>query len=129
MLTARIWRERGRRYRNEASKCNQCGARHFPPRQVCDDCGSTDVVAVTMSDTGRVLTYAVVRTAGPDFAAEAPYVVAVLEMDDGTRTMAQVADVAPEDVRSGMKVRLVLRRLKHYAPHGVIAYAHKAVPL
>lgn len=129
MLTARIWRERGPRYRNEASKCGNCGAHHFPPRRVCDECGSRDVKAVTMCDTGRVLTYTIIHIAPPGFTHQVPYVVAVLEMDDGARVMAQVSDAAPQDVHVGTKVRMEFRKVKEDGEHGVISYGHKAVPV
>ena len=81
-----------------------------------------------MSDTGRVVSYTVIRVAPPRFAAEVPYVVAVLEMDDGARMMAQVADVKPEEMKMGMKVRLEFRKIFQHGRAGVIAYGHKAVP-
>ncbi len=81
-----------------------------------------------MSETGVVLTYTVIRVAPPAFAAHVPYVVAVLQMDDGTRLMMQVADVEPEDMRTGMRVRLEFRKIRQYGSTGVIAYGHKAVP-
>ena len=81
-----------------------------------------------MSETGKVLTWSVIRVAPPAFAQEVPYVVAVLEMDDGTRIMAQVADVTADEVKTGMRVRLEFRRIRQHGRTGVIAYAHKAVP-
>ena len=129
MTSARIWRERGARYRNEASKCASCGRMHYPARKVCDACGSREIEAVRMAETGRVLTYTVIRVAPPGFTAHVPYVVAVLEMDDGARCMAQMADIAPEDVKTGMRVRLEFRRIRQHGRSGLIAYGHKAVTL
>jgi len=128
MLTARIWRERNQRYRNEVARCTSCGAMHFPPRRICDQCGGRDFRRQPMSETGKVVTYTVIRTAPPGFANQVPYVVAVLEMDDGTRLMAQVADVAPNEVRIGMKVTLEFRKIRQQGRAGVIGYGHKAVP-
>jgi len=84
---------------------------------------------VQMATTGKVLTFTVIRSAPPDLADQVPYVVAVLEMDDGTRTMAQVVDVDPGAVRTGMLVRLEFRRIRQDRASGVIAYGHKAVPV
>jgi len=81
-----------------------------------------------MANTGKVLSYTVIRTAPPGFVNLVPYVVAVLEMDDGTRVLAQVADVAPEQAKVGMKVRLEFRKIRQQGRSGVIAYGHKAVP-
>ena len=81
-----------------------------------------------MADAGKVLTFTVTRKAPPDLAAQSPYVVAILEMDDGTRTMAQVADIDPKDVAVGMRVRMEFRKIRQHGKSGVIAYGHKAVP-
>ena len=129
MITARVWRERRQRYLNEAAKCKGCGKMHFPPRLVCDECHGRSFETQKMCETGKVLSYSVIRVPPPAFAQEVPYVVAVLEMDDSTRLMAQVADVAPEEMKMGMKVRLEFRKIRQYGRTGIIAYGHKAVPL
>lgn len=128
MATARIWREQARRYRNEISICKACGHRHYPPREICEECGRAGMETGAMADAGKVLTFTVIRVPPPDLAAEMPYVVAILEMDDGTRMMAQLADVAVEEVEIGMRVRLAFRRIRRGGRTGVIAYGHKAVP-
>ena len=128
MQTARIWRERVRRYRNEACQCKSCGHIHYPPRVVCESCGGRRMEQMQMASTGKVLSFTVTRTAPADLVPEAPYVVAVLEMDDGARMMTQVADVELTQVRIGMRVRLEFRKVRSRRSDGVIAYAQKAVP-
>jgi hypothetical protein len=129
MIAARLWRERKQRYLNEVARCKRCGRMHYPPRQVCDGCRGLDFELTRTAETGKVLTYSVIRAAPPAFAQEVPYVVAVLEMDDGTRLELQVADIAPAEMKIGMKVRLEFRKVRQQGASGVIAYAHKAVPL
>ena len=129
MPPARIWREQKRRYLNEIAVCRNCGHRHYPPRRVCEDCGSKDMEPATMAETGKVLTFTVTRAAPPDLAKDAPYAVAILQMDDGTRTMAQLADVNHDDVAIGMRVKLEFRKIRQDGKSGVISYGHKAVPL
>ena len=126
MTSARVWREHGRRYRNEAARCDRCGAMHFPPRKVCD-CGSRELTPRTMADTGRIVTYTVIRTAPPGFVNLVPYIVAVLEMDDGARLMAQVADATPDEIEMGTRVRLEFRKITQQGQSGLVSYGHKAV--
>ena len=128
MISARIWREQRRRYRNEVTRCKRCGEMHYPPRKVCDRCGGREMEIRRMCDTGVVLSYTVIHVAPPAFASDVPYVVAAIEMDDDTRLMVQVADVEPEHVSVGMKVRLEFRKIRQYGATGVICYGHKAVP-
>ena len=78
-----------------------------------------------MADTGTVVTYTVIRVAPPDFGGHVPYVVAVLEMDDSTRIMAQVVDVESEDMSIGMKVRLEFRKIRMHPLLGLKKLAHR----
>jgi uncharacterized OB-fold protein len=51
------------------------------------------------------------RAPSPAFAAELPYVVAIVEVEEGPRLMSSVVNCAPETVRIGMKVRAAFRRV------------------
>ena len=129
MTSARVWRERKRRYLNEISVCAGCGRRHYPPRRVCEACGGRAMTPDRMADTGTVLSFTITHVAPEGLTAVVPYAVAILAMDDGTRTMAQVADVASvADVTIGMRVRLEFRKVREDGKSGVISYGHKAVP-
>jgi uncharacterized OB-fold protein len=129
MLTARIWREIPQRYRLEAGRCAGCGKVHYPPRLVCDGCRGRKFEKVRLSPRGEVKTFTVIRTPTARFASQAPFVVALVELEGGVRIMCQVVDVSPDEVRSGMKVRLQFRRIQEEGPAGVISYGHKAVPV
>ena len=124
-----VWRLMAQRYRLEAARCTKCGKVHFPPRLVCDGCRGRAFETVTLARTGRVLTAAVVRVPAPQFEDQAPYPVAVVELDDGVRLTCEVADATPEEVRPGLRVRLECRRIQADGEAGVIAYGHKAVPV
>lgn len=85
--------------------------------------------SAVMATTGKVLTWSVIHVAPPAFAQEIPFIVGILEMDDGTRMMAQLADIEPEDVKIDMPVRLEFRKVRQDGRTGIIAYAHKATPV
>jgi hypothetical protein len=82
-----------------------------------------------LPEKGKVLTWSVIRVAPPAFASEVPYVVAVLEMEDGTRLTSQLVDVDLDRIEVGMPIRLEFRKMRQYGRTGIIAYAHKAVPV
>ena len=61
-----------------------------------------------MSGRGEVYTYTVVHrapTAG--YQAEAPYVIAHIEMDAGVRMTGRLRDIEPDEARIGMPVLAV----------------------
>lgn len=128
---AKAWREIPGRYNLEGSRCPCCGKVYFPKRGMCPVCRRESIGRMEPYDVcreGVVHTYSVVHEA-PDFNSKLkPYVVAMVETDDGIRISAQLVDVDPEDVRIGMPVRAVLRKISADGPDGIIKYGFKFVP-
>jgi len=85
-------------------ECPSCGHRQFYPRAMCADCGG-DTGWQQASGRGTVHTYTVIRQnwAMP-FRELQPYVVAMVELDEGPRMMTNVTGVAIDDVHVGMPV-------------------------
>jgi uncharacterized OB-fold protein len=82
-----------------------------------------------MQRTGTVVTHAIIRTPSDEFSSQAPFAVGIVQMDDGPRLTTQIADVAFDEIRIGMPVRLEFRRISSEGEAGVICYGHKAVPV
>jgi uncharacterized OB-fold protein len=85
-------------------QCPACGHRQFYPRVVCTACGGAPDWA-TASGRGKVHTYTIVRQNGSmPFRDELPYVVAMIDLDEGVRMMGNVTGCSPESVRVGQRV-------------------------
>jgi hypothetical protein len=85
-------------------RCPACGHVQFYPRQICAACGG-DPVWATASGRGVVHTFTIVRQNGqPPFKSELPYVVAMIELDEGVRMMGNVTGCPVDSVRIGMPV-------------------------
>lgn len=128
MFSSRNWREYPQRYRLEASRFKKSGKTYFPPRLVDPETGDTEREMVVLPETGKVLTYTVIRTPGPMFKDMAPYALAIAELTDGTRLMAQLTDCDVDKLSIGMEVRLEFRRVQSEGASGVISYGYKFVP-
>ena len=127
MITPRYHREIPQRYRLEAGKCKQCGHISFPPRLVCPKCKSKTFETVKLSREGKILTFTIIRV-GPDkFSKETPYVVAIIELNDGVRLIAQIADCDVDKVEIGNKVKLIFRKIQDEGKSGLHCYGYKAV--
>jgi uncharacterized OB-fold protein len=88
--------------------CGDCGQVLLPPRPACYECGSRAVEVETQPTTGHVHSYTEVHTPPPAFEGEAPYTVAVVELDSGGRLLGRVnADY--EDVSIDDPVELRVR--------------------
>jgi hypothetical protein len=82
------------------------GHRQFYPRAVCKVCGA-DPEWEPASGRGTVHTFTIIRQqhARP-FRDELPYVVAMVELDEGVRMMGNITDCAVDEVRIGMPVEV-----------------------
>ena len=88
-------------------RCGSCG-RAFLPRAVCPFCWTADPEPVTASGLGSVYSFTVCHRAGmPGFEADVPYVVGLIELEEGVRLLANVLQVDPAAVAIGMPVKAV----------------------
>ncbi|HEX9340557.1 MAG TPA: Zn-ribbon domain-containing OB-fold protein [Thermoplasmata archaeon] len=132
MSIPRFWREVPSRYNLIGTKCGHCGKVDFPPRAVCPDCGRKSVgrmQRVKLTGRGTVVTYTVIHDAPAQFELQKPYVMAIVEMEEGVRLTSQVIDAKLEDVKIGMKVQASFRKLGQEGEAGVIHYGYKFRPL
>lgn len=88
-------------------RCADCAALHFPPRHLCPSCWSDRLEWVDASGLGRVYTFTVMRRAPmPEFAAAVPYVVALIDLDEGPRLMANIVGDDAFEVAIGDRVEV-----------------------
>jgi uncharacterized OB-fold protein len=127
MSVAKYWREVPQRFRYEAKKCRKCGTISFPPRLVCGECGNRTFEDYTLKDTGKILTYTTIEVGPPQFADQVPYSVGIIELDDGARITAQIADADPGKIKVGERVKLEFRKIQNDGKAGIIMYGYKAV--
>lgn len=125
--SARYTREIPQRYRLEAAKCKGCSKLFFPPRLICDECGGKEFEPHRLSDKGKVVSYSVVRVAPSQFVEQVPYIVSVVELEDGVRLTCQVADAKPEELEIGTSVTIEFRKIGEEGDAGIIHYGYKAV--
>lgn len=84
-------------------RCDGCGALRHPPRPMCPACGSMESDSVVASGLGEVYSF-VVHHHPPVPGRQMPFVVALVELAEGTRIVGNVIEVDPSDVRVGMPV-------------------------
>jgi hypothetical protein len=124
---SRYWREIPQRYRLEAGKCTSCGYVCFPPRLVCPQCGGREFAATKLADSGKIITYTIIRVAPHQYVDQAPYAVGIAELDDGVKLTAQIVDCNFEDLKIGMRVKIEFRKIYEEGEAGVIYYGYKFV--
>ncbi|MEF8782594.1 MAG: OB-fold domain-containing protein [Haloarculaceae archaeon] len=81
----------------------------LPPKDVDPETGERELVETDLPTTGEVLTYTITNVAGPSFADDTPYVVAVAEFGPVNIT-GQVRGMDHDDVEIGQEVELSVGR-------------------
>jgi uncharacterized OB-fold protein len=128
MSVPRYWRNEVPRYRLQGEECVICGIKYFPVRPICK-CGSTEFKDYKLAERGEVVTWTIIANAPIGFENYTPYVVALIELDDGCKLLSQVVDILPNELFSGLKVEVVFRRIKEDGKEGIIQYGYKFRPI
>jgi uncharacterized protein len=85
-------------------ECPKCGTKQWYPRALCTSCGA-DPEWLECSGRGAVHTFTVVRQYGArPFRDELPYVIAMVELEEGPMMLGSVTDCDPDTVQIGMPV-------------------------
>lgn len=91
-------------------QCTACEGAIFYPRVMCPSCGSRSLRWITASGRGTLYAFTIAHRGVPaTFKASAPYVVAMIELEEGARLMTNLVEVEPtlEAVKIGMPVEVV----------------------
>lgn len=123
------WRTRQQRYGLKAEHCEACGKVIYPPRDTCPDCGRQHQTWVNLSGRGEVYSYTIMHHAPANFEEFVPYPVALIKLEEGPMVTAQLTDISPDEVRIGMPVEMVTRKLSQEGDEGQIVYGYKFRPL
>jgi uncharacterized OB-fold protein len=125
---SRSWREFPQRYRLEAGKCKNCGLVVFPPRLICPHCKNREFEMKKLAETGKVLTFTIIRVPPQQFVDQAPYAVGIVELDDGVKLTGQIVDFNFEELKIGKRVKVEFRKIFDEGEAGIICYGYKFVP-
>jgi uncharacterized OB-fold protein/acyl dehydratase len=97
--------EGAKRHQLLIQRCTACGVLRHPPRPACANCRSFEWDTVTASGRGTVYSYVVNHY--PQMPAfDYPLVVALIELEEGTRLVANVSGIEPEEMAIGMPVQV-----------------------
>ena len=87
--------------------CPRCDRLQHFPRPWCTACLHDALDYVDVSGLGTVYSFTVIRrNANPAFAARVPYVLALIDLDEGVRVTSNVVDCDPDAVHVGQRVRV-----------------------
>ncbi|HZQ31743.1 MAG TPA: Zn-ribbon domain-containing OB-fold protein [Mycobacterium sp.] len=86
-------------------RCAGCGALRQPPRPMCPACNSLEWETIESSGKGTVYSYVMPQHPQMPFM-EYPYIVVLVELEEGVRLVSNLCGIAPDDVEVGMPVEV-----------------------
>ena len=89
-------------------KCRGCGRVRWPPNIVCPSCYSAGFDIVVSSGKGKLYTWAVYHRAyHPGFAADLPYITAIIDLAEGPRLLSNLVGSQPQALKCDIPVEVV----------------------
>jgi uncharacterized OB-fold protein len=94
-----------RKHELRMQQCRQCGHIRFPLSVICPKCHSMEAEWTKLSGKGKIYSFTIYRVPyHPAFKDDIPYVVAIIQLDEGPRMESNVIGCQVEEVRMEMPV-------------------------
>jgi uncharacterized OB-fold protein len=90
-------------------KCRACGAIMVPPSMVCRQCSGPDMEILELKGSGKIRTFTTVFVAAEGRESEIPYIIVMVELDEGPWIMGNLDGIDPKIASMelvGKKVRM-----------------------
>jgi hypothetical protein len=98
-------------------RCLDCGLTFFYPRTACPSCASERLEWMLCSGRAKLHTYLINTRPAPGFEEDAPYAIAVVQLEEGPRMMSNIVECpqTPEALALDMDLEVVFDK------HGDVA--------
>ncbi|MDG6914656.1 MAG: Zn-ribbon domain-containing OB-fold protein [Nitrososphaerota archaeon] len=106
-LTRPFW-EGTKQHRLVMQRCPSCRRLHWLPSPSCQTCGNPELLWEQLKGVGTVYTFTIVHKVvrNTAFAKMTPYLIAVVELDEGPRMIADIQAESPDLVKIGSRVEV-----------------------
>lgn len=100
------------RYRRfVTTRCMDCRRIAYPPRLLCPTCMSSNRAWVELSGRGAVYAFTRHHVVPRAYIAEAPYITAMVDLEEGPRILTRIENVTFEELAIGQAVRIGYKEL------------------
>jgi hydroxymethylglutaryl-CoA synthase len=105
------WRDARQELNLHGASCRKCGIVQYPIPRVCGECGTRDQFdEVKLARTGTVYTFTLDHLVGGQYV-NVPVPRLVVDLEGGGRVFLEMTDGDPQEVKVGLPVEVVFRRL------------------
>ena len=93
-------------------RCDSCSQAVFYPRAICPHCHSDQLSWIVASGKGTIYSYTVAHQAFGPFAADVPFIVVLIELEEGARMLSRLLAAPRERVTIGAAVQVVYEQVE-----------------
>lgn len=94
-------------------RCRSCRATRWPPGPMCPECQSSETEWIESSGRGTVYSWVVATHPVHEVLVDqVPYVVGLIELEEGVRVVGNVEGYPPDEVEAGMLVELFFEEVE-----------------
>jgi uncharacterized OB-fold protein len=93
-------------------RCDSCARAVFYPRAICPHCFAEKLSWIVASGKGTIYAYTIAHQAFGRFAEDVPFVVILVELEEGVRMLSRLLDAPREQVRVGAEVRVTFEKVE-----------------
>jgi uncharacterized OB-fold protein len=105
VITLQAFFEKARAGQLTAVRCGRCGALAIPPKEFCPECSQRAWEPTPLSGDGTIASYTVIRVAPRGHAADVPYAIAAVQLEEGVSMLGRVVDIPLDKLAIGLPVR------------------------
>ena len=105
VVTLKHFFERAREGTLTALRCGKCGQLAVPPKEFCPGCRERAWQPVTLAGEGTIASYTIIRVAPRAHAADEPYAIAAVQMNEGVSILGRIVDIPLDALAIGLPVR------------------------
>jgi uncharacterized protein len=121
---SKVWRKFNNRYSLTGVKSKETGKSYYPPVLV-EKTGNTEFAIEKIKKAGKLITWSQVTSPPEGFEDYKPYIIGIIEFENGERTTAQIVESEFTNLKYGDKLVPVFRKYFEAGDDGIIHYGLK----
>jgi hypothetical protein len=123
--SAKSWRKYKIKYRLVGNQGIKSGKKYYPPVFVSEKNSSKKLKEYEFKPEGKLITWSIIHGAPKGYEEYAPYIVGIVELEDGERITSQIVNIKKSQLKYGLKLKAVFRKIYQDGDEGIIDYGVK----
>lgn len=120
------WRKYKTKYRLLGNQGTKSGKKYYPPVFLSkNNVSPTDLKEYEFKPEGKLITWSIVHGAPKGYKEYAPYIIGIVKLKNNERITTQIVNVKKSQLKYGLKLKAVFRKIYQDGDKGIIDYGLK----